>query len=478
MHPATSKLIHGISTTDHCGSKPTVSSVQSVVDQTGMKSLSACLLPMVLLLAGCGGSTREDRTIVYNCAANTTEIAALKPASEKFFARTGIRVKLNPFSGEDKLYAMIAAGQAPDVFYTNNAVRDRLAAEGRLLNLRPFTEQDPLWAKLRPEVRAAAASVDGGIYSLGNWTHTCGVYYDRAAFKAAGITPPTADWTWADLRAAARALTRDDNGDGKPECYGVFIPAHFIEALEQMNHAPIPHGAVFLAIPPEAREVYAEYLGLIREGLMPDIRRVQALGMQAAQMLQSGRVAMLVEAVPHPGLVETLTIDWAVAPLPRFGHKEPHYFRSASGGLSLSVTVKNPADAWRTLAWLISEAEPYQPSPVLAGVPFVAAWEEKYPRLRDRGFREVWELSEKYAGGDPRYFVRLASWSMGPVMSRFQPWLDRLWSGDATVDQVVAAVPGINADVRRDLERQAQSAALRPAWREQLQKALAESAAP
>jgi ABC-type glycerol-3-phosphate transport system substrate-binding protein len=436
--------------------------------------LSVVLTPVFLLLAGCG-APGDDRTIVYNCAANTAEIAGLKPAQEKFFARTGIRVKLNPFSGEEKLYAMIAAGQAPDVFYTNNAVRDRLAAEGRLLDLRPFAEADPLWAKLRPEVRTAAASVDGGIYSLGNWTHTCGVYYNRAAFAAAGVAPPTADWTWADLRAAAQALTRDDNGDGKPERYGVFIPAHFIEVLEQMNHAPMAHDALFLTIPAEAREVYAEYLGLIRDGLMPDIRRVQALGMQAAQMLQSGRVAMLVEAVPHSGLIETLTIDWAVAPMPRFGAKEPRYFRSASGGLSLSVAVKNPEDAWRTLVWLISEAEPYQPSPVLANVPFVTAWEEKYPQLRGRGFREVWTLSEQHPGGDPRYFVRFASWSMGPVMTRFQPWLDRLWSGDATVDQVLAAVPDINAGVRRDLERQAQSTALRPKWLEQLQKALAEA---
>jgi len=427
-----------------------------------------------LLLAGCGGS-RDERTIVYNAAANVAEIAALRPAIEEFHAASGIRVKLNPFSGEEKLYAMIAAGQAPDVFYTNNAVRDRLAAEGHLLDLRPFAEADPLWARLRPEVRAAAVSVDGGIYSLGNWTHTSGVYYNRAAFAAAGVPEPTADWTWSDLRAAAHALTVHEPGDSRPSRYGVFIPGHFIEVLEQMNHAPIGSEALFLSISPEAREVYAAYLALIEEGDMPDIRRVQALGMQAAQMLQGGRVAMLVEAVPNAGLVETLTIDWAVAPMPRFGDKAPRYFRSASGGLSLSATTKNAADAWRTLAWLISEAAPYQPSPVLAEVPFVPAWEAKYPQLVGRGFREVWTLSEQHPGGDGRYFVRFASWSMQPIMSRYQPWLDRLWAGDATLDQVLAAVPGINAEVRRDLERRVQSRGLRPEWREPLEQALAES---
>jgi len=430
---------------------------------------------LVSLLASCGGSPGDDRTIVYNCAANTSEIAALRPAQEKFFAHSGIRVKLNPFSGEEKLYAMMAAGQAPDVFYTNNAVRDRLAAEGRLLDLRPFVEKDPVWQRLRPEVRAAAVSADGGIYSIGNYTQTAGVYYNRAAFAAAGIAPPSMDWTWADFKAAAKALTHDENGDGKPERYGVFIPAHFIETLALMNHAPVTHDALFLQISAEEREVYAEYLGLMQDGVMPDLRRVQAMGMQAAQMLQAGRVAMLMESVLHPGLAETLTIDWAVAPLPRFGDKAPRYFRSASGGLSISATTKNPPDAWRTLVWLISEAAPYQPSPMLAAVPFVAAQVEKYPQLKGRGFREVWELSEQFPGGDPRYFVRFANWSMGPVMTRFQPWLDRLWSGAATIDEVVAAVPEINAGVRADLERQLQSGGLRPEWKTLLEQALADA---
>ena len=440
-----------------------------------MKAGRLLLAGWALLAAGCGPPAAPDRTIVYNCTASTADIAALQREQAGFLARTGIRVKLNPFSGEEKLYAMMAAGQAPDVFYTNAAVRDRLAAEGRLLDLRPWAEADPLYARLRPEVRAAAESIDRGVYSLSNWTHTCGVYYTRAAFAAAGIAPPTSAWTWADLVAAARRLTVAGPAGGRPERYGVFIPAHFIEALEQMNHAPLPRAALLLSLPPESQEVYAAYLALLREGVMPDVRRVQALGMQAGQLLQSGRVAMLVEAVPHPGLIETLTIDWGVAPLPRFGAKAPLYFRSASGGLSVSASTPRPADAWRTLAWLVGEAALYQPNPVLADVDFARAWEAKYPRLRGTGFAEVWRLSEQHAGGDPRYFVRFASWSMMPVMTRLQPWLDRLWAGEATVAEVVAAVPEINAGVRADLARQLRSPGLRPAWKAALERALAEA---
>ena len=443
----------------------------------GLGALSV-MIPCILLLAGCGRPAADERTIVYNCAASTADIASLQRDAQQLKSQAGIDLKLNPFSGEEKLYAMIAAGQAPDVFYTNGAVRDRLAAEGRVLDLRPFAEHDPLFARLRPEVRAAAPSLDGGIYSVSNWTLTCGVYYNRAAFAAAGLPPPRPDWTWDDLVAAARRLTVPGRDGGRPQQYGVFIPAHFVEVLEQMNHAPIPRDALFLGIPPESREVYASYLGLIRDGLMPDIRRVQAMGMQASQLLQSGRVAMLVESVPHAGLIETLTIDWGVAPLPRFGTKEPRYFRSASGGLSISAATPRPADAWRTLTWLVGEAATYQPNPVLADVDFAGAWEAKYPRLRGTGFREVWTLSEQHAGGDPRFFVRFASWSMAPVMTRLQPWLDRLWAGDATLEQVVAAVPAINAGVRQDLERLVKSPGLKPAWRAALEQALASTPKP
>ena len=31
---------------------------------------------------------------------------------------------------------------------------------------------------------------------------------------------PKADWTWADFKATAKKLTKDTNGDGKPDQYG------------------------------------------------------------------------------------------------------------------------------------------------------------------------------------------------------------------------------------------------------------------
>lgn len=428
-----------------------------------------------LVLNGCGDKKATHPVVVYNCPANAAEIDALQRQIPGLLQETGIELRLNPFSGQEKLYAMLAAGQAPDVFYTNHVVRDQLAAEGRLLDLNKLSAGDPFVDRLWPYVVAADKSLDGGWYSVSNWAFTCGVYYNRDLFTAAGIPFPDSTWTWDDMVRAARLLTVDRDGDRATDQYGIFIGSHFVPALERMNHAPIPtrRDQMFVDIPPESQEVFRKYLALMDDGLMPDLRLVQAMGMQAPQMLESGRVAMLVEGVPHTTLYEMLTINWGVAPLPRFGHKPPLYFRAGSGGLSISATTKDPKAAWRVLEWIIAEANFYQPNPVLRDIDFVGGWLEKFPHLRDTGFREVWQLSERYNGGDARYFVRYSSWATNTILEYLGPLLDQLWAHQITVEELVAAVPEVNSRVRAALAALLKNQHLLPAFRENIEKQLA-----
>jgi multiple sugar transport system substrate-binding protein len=429
-----------------------------------------------LLLAGlaaaaflhCGRGGASGVTVTYNCAANANDIAALEREKAALLARAGVDLKLLPFSGDEKLYAMIAANQAPDIFYTNTVMRDRLAAEGRLLDLRALAGNDPLLQRLLPSVLARGAAADSGLYSIANWSFGIGVYFNRAAFDEAGLRYPDTSWTWSDLAAAAKRLTRDADGDGAPDRYGVYIGSHFVEALETMNHAPLERDAAALSIPPESREAWSAYLALIGDGAMPDARRMQALGMQAPQLLQNGRVAMLVEAVPHPALFASLTIPWGVAPLPRFGAKAPRAFMAESGGLAISASTAHPKEAWAALSWLVTDASIYQPNPVLRDVDAAAEWERRMPRLAGTGFRETMQWNARHAAGDDRFFVRFSSWTMNAIMQRLQPKLDALWARKTTVDEVCAAVPRINAEVKRELADELRSPALRPAFRARL----------
>ncbi|MDH3252077.1 MAG: extracellular solute-binding protein [Ignavibacteria bacterium] len=427
-----------------------------------------------VLLVGCGGPGDREKGIEveYNCPANAAEISSLQGELPLFTKRSGITLNLNPFTGQEKLYAMMAAGQAPDIFYTNTSIRDRLAAEGRLLDLRTVSQGDSFVQRLWPDVIESGKCLDDGWYSLGNWSFTCGVYYNRDTFDSAGVPYPDTGWTWEDMVQAATALTKDNDGDGTTDRYGIFIGSHFIEALEVMNGAKLPRNAVEAVIPKESAEVYKKYLSLMDRGIMPDLRRMQAMGMQAPQMLQSGRVAMLVEAVPHQTLFETLRMRWGIAPLPRFHGKPPLYFRSGSGGLSISSNSRHPAAAWEAVKWIVAGALIYQPNPVLKDVDFIAGWEAKYPGLTGNGFREVWELSLRYNGGDKRFFVRYSSWTASAILERLQPELDRLWSRDLTVEQLKSSLPRINGGVQRALEDAIRNPNILPEFRSSIEHQL------
>jgi ABC-type glycerol-3-phosphate transport system substrate-binding protein len=183
---------------------------------------------------------------------------------------------------------------------------------------------------------------------------------------------------------------------------------------------------------------------------------------------------MLVEAVPHQMLIETLRIRWGVAPLPRFAGKTPRYFRSGSGGLSISSTTADPAAAWKALKWIVAGAKIYQPNPVLKDVDFAGGWEQRFPQLAGSGFRDVWDRSLRYPSADPRFFVRFSSWTAASILERLQPQLDRLWAGDQSVDDLLAALPGINARVRDDLADLLKRDNLRPEFRKQIEQQLAE----
>jgi multiple sugar transport system substrate-binding protein len=60
------------------------------------------------------------------------------------------------------------------------------------------------------------------LWSIPFGTNNVGIFYRPSVFKAAGVQKiPT---NWAELRATAKQLTRDTNGDGKVDRYGMLLP--------------------------------------------------------------------------------------------------------------------------------------------------------------------------------------------------------------------------------------------------------------
>jgi multiple sugar transport system substrate-binding protein len=54
------------------------------------------------------------------------------------------------------------------------------------------------------------------------------VYYNKNLFQQNNVPLPTANWTWQNYVDAGKQLTKDTNGDGKPDIYGVGVDTQII----------------------------------------------------------------------------------------------------------------------------------------------------------------------------------------------------------------------------------------------------------
>jgi multiple sugar transport system substrate-binding protein len=111
----------------------------------------------------------------------------------------------------EKLQTLIAADNMPDLYDMWEGYIQPYAANGALMNLDPFFASDD---KVKKDELVPAAMEGGGwegkVYAFcqGFMPGPVSLYYNVEQFEKAGLAVPTEDWTWNDLSAAAKALTK------------------------------------------------------------------------------------------------------------------------------------------------------------------------------------------------------------------------------------------------------------------------------
>ena len=120
-----------------------------------------------------------------------------------------------------KILAAIVGNAVPDLLWYAPMLT------GQLVELNAIYPLDDWWHKssIRNEVDPAlleSMQLEDHIWSVPFGTNNVGIFYRPSLFKAAGITKPPE--TWDELRQVARQLTRDNNGDGRPDQHGMLLP--------------------------------------------------------------------------------------------------------------------------------------------------------------------------------------------------------------------------------------------------------------
>jgi multiple sugar transport system substrate-binding protein len=315
------------------------------------------------MLAGCGGSDGgASGPVDFLVFGEPVEIKAFRDVVAAFERREPeVDVRLIEASDREDLLTRLstsfAGGSPPDLFLVNYRFYGQFAATGvlepieeRVASSDAFEEED-----FYPEA-LDAFRWEGELTCLPQNISSLVVYYNRDVFQSLGVPEPQPGWTWGDMRQAATGLTRDSNGDGRAELYGLGVEPSIIRVApfvwsnggEVVDDEERPTRLALDS--PEALAALRNFLALrTQDGVVPTDADVEAEDDEARFM--NGRLAMILQSRRSTPAFRTIKkFDWDVAPLPRF--RQPAGILH-SDAYCLTRASKHKDAAWRFMEFAL-----------------------------------------------------------------------------------------------------------------------------
>jgi multiple sugar transport system substrate-binding protein len=348
-----------------------------------------------------------------------------------------------------KLNTLIAGGTPPDVFAMDAPLYLDWQSRGALLNLQPYIDKTPGFLDGFYPQTLTAYKVGNEYYGLPRDFQTVVLFYNKDMFDAEGVKYPTADWTYDDLLAAAKTLTKDKNGDGKTDQYGLWTDTWDMELFWSeaiwANGGDIINADHTKTLIAEggARDAWKYIDSIYKAGVMPT---PTTAGEYGGDLFQSGAAAMT--TIGHwavPGYVGA-KLNFGVAPMPKGPAGAATSVNSA--GFVLSKDSKNPDAAFAFVKFALSEAGQKRLAELGFAIPVLKSVAEGDAFLKQPG-----DLDQKV------FLDSLAFAHMKPVFKGYEEWagvvgdgLLPVWDGEAelnaTLDEVVKSADEILAKNR------------------------------
>ena len=342
----------------------------------------------LFLLAGCGGDGngggaggKVSGDLNFMVFGDPEEIQAYRDVIAAYEnTQPDVKVKLIEASDRDDLIARLstsfAGGTPPDVFLLNYRFYGQFAARGVLEPIEDRVDDSDLFEQEDFYEQAMDAfRFNGTLTCLPQNISSLVVYYNEDLFEKAGVAEPRAGWSWDDMVAAARKLTKDSNDDGKAEVYGLGIEASLIRIApfvwsndgDLVDDVDKP--THFTLDTSEAEVALERFLQLrVVDKVVPGDEEVEAEDDETR--FQNGRMAMVLSSRRSTPTFRTIQdFDWDVAALPR--HKEQ------AGILHSDAYCMTKASENKDAAWSFME---YALGP--EGAPVVAKSGRTVPSLK------------------------------------------------------------------------------------------------
>lgn len=339
-----------------------------------MKKLLFVFVLFSLLLSACSGQPAVAPTqpsepkpvaqpveITFMAWGAPEELAVWQQIADEFHAANpNITVKMDVSDWESywtKLDTLFAGGTPPDVFAMDAPLYLDWQSRDVLLNLQPYIDAAPGFLDGFYPQTLQAYKVGGNYYGLPRDFQTIVMFYNKDMFDAAKLDYPKAGWTWDDLRAAAKKLTLDTDGDGKFDQYGFSCDLWDMELC--WSEAIWSHGGEIvnadytktLLGEPKARQAWQMFYDMMfADKSMPD---TVAAGEYGYDLFQAGVVALWPMghwAVPGYATVE---FKWDVVPMPAGPAGQATSVNSA--GFVVAKASKNADASWEFIKFALSQ---------------------------------------------------------------------------------------------------------------------------
>ncbi|MEW5989138.1 MAG: sugar ABC transporter substrate-binding protein [Chloroflexota bacterium] len=317
-------------------------------------------LSLSLLGTACNSTeSPADRPVRFMVFGDAAERAAYQQLVDAFHqTHPDLQVELTHIPSQSdyrtRLVTEFAAGSPPDVSLINYRRYASFAAQGLLEPIGPHLEQSQVIqpADFYP-VALEAFTWEGTLTCLPQNISSLVVYYNRDLFQAAGLPEPPAKWTWAEFLAAAKALTRDVDGDGRIDQYGLGIEPSLIRLAPFVwqnggvivDNPDTPHRLTLTRFP--SQEAFQWFVDLRQvHQVVPD--RVEEAAQDSENRFVAGTTAMFLNSRRGtPTYREITTFTWDVAPLPNG--------KTSAGILHSDAYCLAASSANKTAAWTFIE---------------------------------------------------------------------------------------------------------------------------
>lgn len=395
----------------------------------------------------------KGTVIVYECCWNQDHIDAGK-ALYQTFRENNPDIDVQDFwplpdqSWTDTLLAKTAANEQIDVIWWC-ASHHKFAEEGRLMDLTPFLEADPSY-KLEGVFQDAGIDFAydmpgraGPLWGLPTNYATVLLWYNMAMFDAAGLEYPTAEWTYDDLLTNAKALTKDTDGDGTNDEWGIVIGSsdwYYEPVIEAWGGGIVEvDGEGCLLNKPESVEALQWLQDLMHDSKVEPLpENTAAMGEDA--MFISGKLAMIIRPEwaqfnflpPHES--EGLQYGVQLMPMGKAGRVTNYW----AGITSVTSMASAPKAAWEVAKFITSDVYQrtmtvYIPESPAARIETTRYRFEDYDTYPDD--RTPLIESPKY--GKQYYAIARYGKEMQDLVT---PALDPVWLGTSKPAEVVDAI--------------------------------------